>query len=53
MAPKTDSATATQTDKFKALAKELECDDSEAAFEKVVKKVAKAKPVPNDDNDRP
>lgn len=34
----------TQTEKFKALAKELECDDSEAAFEKAVKKVAKGKP---------
>lgn len=35
----------TQTDKFKALARELECDDSEAAFEKVVKKVATKKPA--------
>lgn len=34
----------TQLDRFKQTAKELECDDSEAAFEKVVKKVAKAKP---------
>ena len=33
-----------QHDKFKALAKQLECDESEAAFEKAVKKVAKASP---------
>lgn len=37
-------AAQTQPDKFKALAKELECDDSEAAFEKAVKRVAKAPP---------
>lgn len=41
--PKKASAAA-QTDKFKTLARQLECDDSEAAFEKAVKKVAKAKP---------
>lgn len=34
----------TQSDKFKALAKQLECDESEAAFEKAVKKVAGKKP---------
>jgi hypothetical protein len=33
--------TQSQTDKFKALAKQLECDESEAAFEKAVKRVAK------------
>ncbi len=37
--PKHDS---TQTDKFRELARELECDEDEARFEATVKKVAKA-----------
>ncbi|BCW89017.1 hypothetical protein sos41_21720 [Alphaproteobacteria bacterium SO-S41] len=36
--------TPTQSEKFKALAKQLECDESEAAFEKAVKRVAKKTP---------
>lgn len=33
-----------QPDKFRDLARELECDEDEAAFEKVVKKVATTPP---------
>jgi hypothetical protein len=33
-----------QIDKFKDLARELECDDDEAAFAEKVKKLATAKP---------
>lgn len=32
----------TQADKFRDLARDLECDEDEARFEAVVKKVAKA-----------
>ncbi|MBW3618104.1 MAG: hypothetical protein KY446_10230 [Proteobacteria bacterium] len=31
-----------QADKFRELARELECDEDEAAFEKSVRRVAKA-----------
>lgn len=34
----------TQTDKFRKLARELECDEDEARFEETVRKVAKAPP---------
>ena len=34
-----------QTDKFKELARELECDDDEAKFEEAVKKVATSAPT--------
>jgi hypothetical protein len=34
----------TQFDKFKQTARELECDESEEAFERKLKKVAKPKP---------
>ncbi|HRD27669.1 MAG TPA: hypothetical protein PLO65_05155 [Caulobacter sp.] len=37
--PKHDT---TQADKFRDLARELECDEDEGAFEATVKKVAKA-----------
>ncbi len=33
-----------QHDKFRDLARELECDEDEAAFEDKVRKVAKSKP---------
>ena len=33
-----------QGDKFKELARELECDDDEAAFDERLKKLAKAPP---------
>jgi len=36
-----------QSDKFKDLAQELECDEDEAAFEETVRKVA-TKPPPKD-----
>jgi hypothetical protein len=43
-----------QADKFRDLARELECDEDEAAFDENVRKVATApKPVndpPNDDH---
>lgn len=38
-----------QADKFRDLARELECDEDEARFEEAVKKVAKAEPKPEDD----
>ena len=34
----------TQADKFRDLARELECDEDEARFEETVKKVAKSPP---------
>lgn len=37
-----------QKQKFEDLARELECDEDEAAFEEMVRKVAKA-PPPKDD----
>jgi hypothetical protein len=42
----------TQADKFRQLARELECDEDEAAFEDKVRKVATApKPEPEPDGD--
>lgn len=38
----------TQADKFRDLARELECDEDEARFEEAVRKVAKAPPAPKD-----
>ena len=38
-----------QIDKFKAMAKELECDESEKAFDRKLKKVAKAVSKQEDD----
>jgi hypothetical protein len=35
------SAAKTQADKFRDLARELECDEDEGAFEETVKRVAK------------
>ena len=37
-----------QSDKFKALARELECDEDEKAFDKKLERLAKA-PPPSDD----
>lgn len=36
-----------QFEKFKEAARELETDDREEAFDAMVKKIAKAPPVPN------
>lgn len=45
MTPKPDERS--QADKFRDLARELECDDDEAAFDERLKKLAKApKPPP-------
>jgi hypothetical protein len=41
--PKTDSA---QIDRFKELARELGCDEDEAAFDAAVKKLSESKPLP-------
>ena len=42
--PKTTSATSSdQLDRFREAARQLECDDDEAAFNAKLKKVAKAK----------
>lgn len=35
-----------QSDKFKEAARELECDEDEARWDERLKKVAKARPVP-------
>jgi len=40
-----------QADKFRELARELETDDDEKAFEEKVRALAKASPKPKDDND--
>jgi len=37
----------TQSDKFKALARELEADEDEARWDERLEKVARAKPVPD------
>lgn len=37
-----DTPEPSQTDKFRDLARELECDEDEARFEETVRKVAKA-----------
>jgi hypothetical protein len=42
----------TQTDKFKRAAKDAQCDEDEAAFEKRLKKIAKA-PPPKPDKKKP
>lgn len=39
----------TQAEKFKELARELEADEDEAAFEETVRKVATQKPPPPQD----
>ncbi|THD58556.1 MAG: hypothetical protein E8A49_18705 [Phenylobacterium sp.] len=36
-----------QSEKFADLARELECDDDEAAFDERLKKLAKAPPAPH------
>jgi hypothetical protein len=41
--PKTEESQS-QSDKFKKLARELETNEDEAAFDRALKKVAKAKP---------
>lgn len=46
-APHGDAAS--QSDKFKELARELEADEDEARWDERLKKVAKAKPVPDSD----
>ena len=38
----------TQADKFKEAARELECDEDEARWDERLKKVAKAKPAPEE-----
>lgn len=35
-----------QHDRFKALARELGCDEDEAAFDRALSKVAKSDPIP-------
>jgi hypothetical protein len=44
-----NSAPRTQAEKFADLARELECDDDEAAFEERLRKLATTKPEPKDD----
>lgn len=40
-----------QPDKFRDLAKELECDEDEAAFEEAVKRIAVTPPEPEKNAD--
>ena len=42
-----------ELDKFKALARELECDDDEAGFDARLKKLANARQKPSDPPKRP
>lgn len=46
MTPPKAEAPKPQIDKFRELARELECDEDEAAFDERVKKLVKAKPKP-------
>lgn len=46
-----DNAPKPQADKFRELARELECDEDEAAFEEKVRRVAKAPPPEKADAD--
>ncbi len=51
-APMTDNIPS-QSDKFKDAARELECDENEAAFEEKLKKIAKTEPAKNtEDGDK-
>ena len=43
----TDSDPLPQIDKFKAAARDLECDEDEARWNATLKKVAKQKPAPD------
>ena len=43
----------TQSDKFKALARELECDEDETAFDEKLKRVAKQEPPRDDAKEKP
>lgn len=42
-----------QSDKFKALARELECDEDEAAFDEKLKRVAKQPQSERDEREKP
>ncbi len=42
-----------QADKFRDLARELECDEDEKAFEEKVKKVATSRSEPKPSSDQP
>lgn len=44
MAEKSATAGKSQSDKFKELARELECDEDEAHWDERLEKVAKSKP---------
>lgn len=46
------SSSKEQSDKFKALARELECDEDEAAFDEKLKRVAKQEPPQKDGGSR-
>ena len=46
MNTKPSVADSSQIDRFKEVARELGCDEDEAAFEAALKKVAEAKPGP-------
>ena len=41
------ATSAEQLDKFKAAARDLECDEDEARWDATLKKVAKQKPAPD------
>lgn len=45
---KPDYVDKSQSDKFKEVARELECDEDEAHWEERLKKVAKQKPAPEE-----
>jgi hypothetical protein len=50
MKPKTKPSPSTQPAKFREAARELGCDEGEAAFDERLRKVAKAPPIKETDN---
>lgn len=49
--PKSGADARSQADKFRDLARELECDEDEKTFEETVKRVAKKESPPSPSND--
>ena len=50
MSAESNNHTKSQVDKFREAARELETDDSEERFDRVVKSLVKPKPPKNDNN---
>ena len=50
---KEDETSKTQADKFRDLARQLECDADEEAFDEALRKIAKAPRAPSRDDKKP